>query len=99
MLRIDDCDANVRNLDGDEFGGERLEHDDSHLYAIGAEVMLTADMWTKAGFVNGACSKIGGMIVIQGDCKAHVFVVNLPSYISPALSPKSLLSFPLVHTD
>ena len=98
MLRIDDYDANVRNLDGDEFDGERLEHDDSHLYAIGAEVMLTADLWTEAGLVNGACSKIGGMIVTQGDCKAHVFVITLPSYVSPALSPDGLLSFPL-HTD
>ena len=27
---------------GDELGGEWLEHDDSHLYAIGAGVMLSA---------------------------------------------------------
>jgi hypothetical protein len=45
VLEIGDCDADICAYDGDDSNdGERAGHDDTQLFAVGAEVMWTYQM-------------------------------------------------------
>jgi ATP-dependent DNA helicase PIF1 len=85
VLRIDDCDDGVQNSTEDDLDGERLERDDCSLYAIGAEVMLTANLWTEAGLVNGTCGVVVDILKPADARKARVIMVDFPKYRGPPL--------------
>jgi ATP-dependent exoDNAse (exonuclease V) alpha subunit len=84
-------------LDEDEVDGERIESDGVQMYAIGAEVMLTFNMWTEAGLVNGACGKVVSILKPQDDGDAWIVMVNIPGYRGPALSPEQPCVVPITQ--
>lgn len=103
MIRIKECKADVRSMrsngpSGDDFNGEQLDHDNTQLFAVGAKVMLTYNLWTEASLANGACGKIVSILKPQDDCKASILLVNIPNYCSLALSPDHLTIVPITQT-
>ena len=82
----------------DDFDGEQLNHDNTQLFAVGAKVMLTYNLWTEASLANSACGKIVSILKPQDDCKAHVLLVNIPNYCSSALSPDGPIIVPITQT-
>jgi ATP-dependent DNA helicase PIF1 len=95
VLKIDECDADVRACDGDS--GESLDHDDTQLFAVGAEVMLTNNLWTEASLVNGACGNIINIIKPDDDRNARIILVDFPKYSGPALSPNHPTVVPITQ--
>jgi hypothetical protein len=91
----------VTNCDDDNMEAEHLEHKHPHLYAVGAEVMLTANLWTEVGLVNGACASACGTVVAilkpEDNRKLYILMVNIPSYHGPALSPSHPTVVPITH--
>lgn len=49
--------------------------------------MLTANLWTKAGLVNGSCGIVDDIIKPVDDRQARIVMVNFPGYHGPCLSP------------
>lgn len=45
------------------------------------------DLWTEAGLVNDACSKVEGIVELQDNRKAHVAMVDFPRLGGLAMSP------------
>jgi hypothetical protein len=103
VIRIEDCDADLQSTQsngplGGDFDNERLDHDDTQLFTVGAEVMLTYNLWTEAGLANGACGKVVGIVKPQDNCKAHVLLVDIPNYCGPTLSPDHPTVIPITQT-
>ena len=103
VIRIKECEADVRSMrsdgpSGDDFDGERLDHDNTQLFAVGAEVMLTYNLWTEAGLANSTCGKIVSILKPQDDRKARVLLIDIPNYCSPALSPDHPTVVPITQT-
>ena len=50
VLKIDNCNCNadIRACGVDKFAGECLDHDDTQPFAVGADVMLTNNLWMEA---------------------------------------------------
>lgn len=87
ILKIDEGDADVLPADiDDNDDGERADHDDTKLFAVGADVMLTFNLWTEAALVNGACGTIVDIVKPVDNRKACVVMVDFPAYCGPALS-------------
>jgi hypothetical protein len=47
----------------DNVDAERADHDDTQLFAAGAEVMLTFNLWTEAALVNSARGSIVDIVM------------------------------------
>jgi hypothetical protein len=73
-------------FDLDNLNGERSQSNVEQMYAINAEVMLTTNLWTEAGLVNGACGKVIGILKLEDGCDVCIVMVNFPSYCGPTLS-------------
>jgi hypothetical protein len=84
VIKIDDCDENLEGFDNDD-DVERYETNDLQLFAVGAEVMLTMNLWTELGLVNGACGTIVDILKPEGNRKARILMVDFPSYRGPAV--------------
>ena len=103
VIRIKECKADMQSMwsdgpSGNDFDGEQLDHDDTQLFAVGAKVMLTYNLWTEASLTNGACGKIVSILNPQDDCKASVLLVNILNYCGPALSPDHPTIVPITQT-
>jgi len=97
VMRITPSKEGVCIFDEDDLDGERVESDGQQLYAVGAEVMLTANLWTEAGLVNGACGKVISILKPQDDRNARIIMVDFPGYRGPALLPEQPSVLPITQ--
>ena len=87
IIRVDTSDDDIREFHLDSFDDDSLVQTGPQLYASGAEVMLTANLWTEAGLVNGSCGTIVHILKPNDDRHARVIMVNFPKYRGPPLTP------------
>lgn len=59
--------------------------------------MLTVNLWTEAGLVNGACGVIDAILKPEHDKKTRVIMVDFPNYRSPPLSTIAPTVVPITH--
>ena len=88
IMSVPPSDDGARNVDPNNYNNnDSFTNDRPQLYAIGAEVMLTANLWTEAGLINGSCGVVDDIIKPEDDRVAQVVMVNFPGYRGPSLSP------------
>jgi ATP-dependent exoDNAse (exonuclease V) alpha subunit len=92
IIRIDDCDDDVINIEEEAYNGDRYGTNDSQLFAVGSDVMMIMNLWTDAGLVNSACGTVVGIVKSGSARKARVLMVDFPTYQGPAFS----IQFPTV---
>ena len=96
-MKIEQCDDGLTLADDELLDGERVNDSGLNLYAVGAEVMLTVNLWTEAGLVNGACGVIDAILKPEHHSKTCVLMVNFPKYRGPLLSTDAPTVVPITH--
>lgn len=98
ILKINKGDADILPADAnDNDFGERVDHDDNKLFAVGAEMMLTYNLWTEVALVNSACGTVVDIVKPLEARAAHVVMVNFPVYCGPSLSDSHLTVIPITQ--
>jgi hypothetical protein len=97
IMKIEQCDDGLSLVDDQLLDGERVDDSGLNVYAVGAEVMLTVNLWTEAGLVNGACGVIDAILKPEYNSKTRVLMVNFPKYRGPLLSTVAPTVVPITH--
>ena len=86
IIKIDDIGDEAFRIEDDSPEGDQYGSDDSQLFAVGADVMMTMNLWTDAGLVNGACGTVVEILKPDDGRKARILMVDFPTYRGPALN-------------
>ena len=87
VMRIENTDDDLHEYNSDTFEEDPFLHAGPQLYAVSAQVMLTANLWTEAGLVNGSCGTIVHILKPTDNRNRRVIMVDFPEYHGPVLSP------------
>ena len=83
VMKIDDSDENVTCFNNGMLDRDGHNSNDLQLFAIGAEVKLTVNLWTEVGLVNGTCGTALNILKPEDNCKAHIIMVDFLPYLGP----------------
>jgi ATP-dependent DNA helicase PIF1 len=97
IMQITENNGGVCFLDEDDVDGKQIEGDGLQMYAVGAEVMLTYNMWIEAGLVNRACGKVVSILKPMDGGDACIVMVDIPGYCGPALSQEQPCMLPITQ--
>ena len=63
--------------------------------------MLTANLWTEAGLVNGSCGMVDNIVKPEDDCNMRIIMVDFPTYCGPCVSPSrpNVILITQIHTS
>lgn len=86
-MNIAGFDDGLHDISTDNIKEDTLDQIEPQLFAIRAEVMLTANLWMEARLVNGSCSIVDDIIKPPDDHHTRIIMVNFLCYCSPCLSP------------
>ena len=81
VIKIEDCDNGPHNLNKYNYDGKNSADSlGGQLFAVGAEVMLTINLWTEVGLVNSACGKVMEILKAPDGGKACILLVDFLKY-------------------
>ena len=86
-MHIKNTDDDLHEYNSNTFEEDPFLHAGPQLYAVGTQVMLTANLWMEAGLVNGSCGTIIHILKPTDNWNQRVIMVDFPEYHGPALSP------------
>ena len=86
-MHIKNTDDDLHEYNSDTFEEDPFLHAGPQLYAVGTQVMLTANLWMEASLVNGSCGTIIHILKPTDNRNRRVIMVDFPEYHGPALSP------------
>jgi ATP-dependent exoDNAse (exonuclease V) alpha subunit len=87
VMKVDECEEDPDSYNKEYADGKRCDSNDLQLFAVGADVMLMMNLWTKAGLVNGACGRVVDILKPDDFRKTRILMVDFPTYRGPALLP------------
>lgn len=97
VMRIEKSDDDLHEYHADVLDEDSLGHTGPQLYAVGAEVMLTVNLWTEAGLVNGSCGSVVHILKPTDTRRCRIIMVDFPLYHGPALMPLHLTVVPITQ--
>ena len=86
------CTSTTKFLTVDTYGTKELK-----LFAIDACVVLSTNLWTKTGLVNGAYGVVKSILKPVTDSNAHVFMVDFPNHRGLSLVPYAPTVIPITQ--
>lgn len=86
IMNIEHCADGVRLINDRVLDGEHMDDENSAVFAVGADVILLANLWTETGLVNGAYGTVDAILKPTDNSKTRVLMVNFPNYHGPSLS-------------
>jgi ATP-dependent DNA helicase PIF1 len=86
IMKIEHSADGVRLIGDHMLDGERMDDENSTVFAVGADVILLTNLWTETGLVNGAYGTVDAILKPADNSKTRVLMVNFPNYHGPSLS-------------
>lgn len=101
IMKIKHSDEGVHFLNDDMLNSECLQVGDLNVFMVGTLVILSTNLWTEMGLINGACGFVDTLLQPNSSSKARVVMVNFPNYCGPPLSQSTPTVIPItqIHTQ
>ena len=97
VMKIEHSEEGVHFFTDDALNGECLQAGDLNVFAVGARVILSTNLWTETGLVNGACGVVDALLQPIGASKTRVVMVNFPKYRGPPVSVSAPTVVPITQ--